>query len=176
MTEIQPSENRKTEVSEQFLAKQLIETLTKHNATISTAESLTGGLLADAFVKVEGASSSYVGGVVMYSTELKHKLLNVDSTLLEKNGAVDPNVAIQMATNCKEIFGSTFALATTGVAGPLKQDGKPVGLVYVALASDTGVIYKELNLNGNRAEIRNNTVEKALFLLLNTINDLYYIV
>ena len=134
--------------------------------TLAVAESLTGGLLAARIVDVPGASAVLRGGVVAYATDLKHTLLGVDAGLLDRRGAVDPEVAEQMATGVRDRLGATWGLATTGVAGPDPQDGHPPGTVFVGLAGPAGRRALALVLAGDRAAVRAGTVDAALTLLL----------
>ncbi len=149
-------------------------------ATVATAESLTGGLLGAALTSMPGSSATFRGGVVVYATETKSGLLDVPADLLHERGAVDPDVAIAMARGVRARFGATYGLATTGVAGPTEQDGKPVGTVFVALAGPdddasglgTGFgagfgagLVRALALRGDRGRIRRSTVVFALDLL-----------
>jgi PncC family amidohydrolase len=138
-------------------------------ATVATAESLTGGLLGAALTCVPGASTSYRGGVVAYATELKTTLLGVDPEVLAARGAVDPGVAAAMAGGARTRCAATYGVATTGVAGPDPQDGKPVGLVYVAVSGPRGVEVVEQRLAGDRAAIRGEAVRAALRLLRKTL-------
>jgi nicotinamide-nucleotide amidase len=132
--------------------------LLSRGETVAVAESLTGGLLAAALTTVAGASQTCSGGVVSYATQSKADLLGVSSSLLESRGAVDADVAVAMAIGVRERFGTTYGLATTGVAGPTEQDGQPVGTVYVALAGPRKTFAVSLRLQGDRARIRRSTV------------------
>ncbi len=143
----------------------LIEEFAEADLTIATAESLTGGLLSALLTSVPGASVVVRGGVVAYSTDLKHELLGVDLDLLEERGAVDPDVARAMAAGVREHLNASVGVATTGVAGPEEQDGKPVGTVFVAVATEHSVFVRELNLEGDREHIRASTVQWALLML-----------
>ncbi|MDT0423902.1 CinA family protein [Streptomyces evansiae] len=107
--------------------------------TVAVAESLTGGLVAAELTAAPGASAAFRGSVTAYATELKHRLLGVDAALLAGEGAVHPEVAAQMATGARDALGADWGAATTGVAGPEPQDGRPVGTVYVAVAGPAGV-------------------------------------
>ncbi|MEN9706482.1 MAG: hypothetical protein RIS31_48 [Actinomycetota bacterium] len=134
------------------------------------AESLTGGLLVDAFVSVAGASDVVLGSEVTYASELKIALLGVDEDAIEKFGVVSAEVATQMAQGvCAVGQGSTdlpagkvLALSTTGNAGP---DGEPVGLVFIALHDGKKNKVRRLNLIGSRQEIREQSVAQAIDLL-----------
>src|SRR5206468_12465437 len=102
--------------------------------TLSSAESLTGGLLGAILTNVAGASATYRGGVVVYATDLKAKLLGVPEALLAARGPVDPDVAVAMAEGVRDRLDSTWGVALTGVAGPDTQGDQPVGRVYLAVA------------------------------------------
>ncbi|MFI0962380.1 CinA family protein [Streptomyces sp. NPDC021080] len=155
-------------------AAEVVRLLTVRGETLAVAESLTGGLVAAEITAVPGASKAFRGSVTAYATELKHGLLGVDVTLLAERGAVDPQVAIQMAAGVRAALGADWGIATTGVAGPDPQDGQPVGTVYVAVdgpfeaPADTprGGKVAPLRLNGDRAEIRMESVRSVLALLL----------
>ncbi|MFH8220847.1 CinA family protein [Streptomyces sp. NPDC018057] len=152
----------------------VVELLTVRGETLAVAESLTGGLVAADITSVPGASKVFRGSVTAYATDLKHRLLGVDATLLAQRGAVDPQVAAQMAAGVREALGADWGIATTGVAGPEPQDGQPVGTVYVAVAGPPhaedgatgGGKTAALRLNGDRADIRMESVRSVLALLL----------
>ena len=147
------------------LAQRVVADGTAQGFTVAVAESLTGGLLAAAITSVPGASVVFRGSVTAYATEIKASVLGVDADLLAREGAVHPEVARQMADGVRRLFGATVGLATTGVAGPTEQDGKPVGLVYVGYSSAvSGPSAEELHLNGDREAIRAQTVLRALEL------------
>ncbi len=144
--------------------------------TIAVAESLTGGQLVASLVDVPGASATVVGGVVAYNTAIKHSVLGVSAALLASRGAVDPDVARQMASGVRGALAvdgrpADVGLATTGVAGPDPQDGKPVGTVYLGIAIGDRVQSIELSLSGTRNEIRSATVQRALATLLAALNE-----
>jgi nicotinamide-nucleotide amidase len=148
------------------LARVLVAKGPELNFTVAVAESLTGGLLAAAITAVPGASWTFRGSVTAYATDIKASVLGVDADLLAREGAVHPEVARQMADGVRRLFGATMGLATTGVAGPTGQDGKPVGLVYLGYSSGSGrddrPIARELRLEGDRETIRAHTVLQAL--------------
>lgn len=149
------------------LARRLVADGTAGGFTVAVAESLTGGLLAAAITSVPGASVVFRGSVTAYATEIKASVLGVDADLLAREGAVDAEVARQMAVGVRRLLGATIGLATTGVAGPTEQDGKPVGLVYVGYAGpDSEPVAEELRLSGDREAIRAQTVLRALALAL----------
>lgn len=151
-------------------ARAVVELLTARGLTVATAESLTGGLVCAALTDVPGASLVVRGAVVSYATEVKADVLGVDGALLAARGAVDPDVAAAMATGVRRLLRADLGVATTGVAGPTPQDGRPVGTVHIAVAGPgEGVRHAPLSLRGDRAAIRAATVEAALRLLLEVV-------
>lgn len=136
--------------------------------TVATAESLTGGLVAAALIDVAGASKVIRGGVVTYATDLKASLLGVNQDLLAKVGPVDARVAHLMAVGAARVCGADVGIATTGVAGPEKQHGVDVGVVYISAhnAQRRQNRTVRLNLHGDRAAIRQQSVAAAFELLL----------
>ncbi len=134
-------------------------------ATVSVAESLTGGLLCAALTDTAGASAVMRGGLVVYATELKQTLAGVSGELLAARGAVDADVALGLARGVRTRLGATFGLGVTGVAGPDEQDGMAVGTVFVALAGPDGETVARRDLTGDRSEIRRAAVDAALELL-----------
>lgn len=144
------------------------ECLVAQDATLSVAESLTGGLLGACATEVPGASRWFAGGVIVYQTEQKHRQLNLASTLLEEDGPVSEASARTLAQSVRERFGSTYALAVTGVAGPDSDEkGNPVGCVYIGLSSGDGTHVKRYLFDSTqgREGIRRDTVEAAFTLL-----------
>ena len=154
-------------------AARLVTALREARTTVATAESLTGGLLGATLTAVPGASAVYRGGVVAYATDLKATLLDVDRTLLSRVGAVHPEVAAAMARGAARRLGADVGLATTGVAGPEPQDGRPVGTVFVALWRVGDARAVELHLSGDRAAVRQESVRAALALLASVPADLH---
>ncbi|GAA2381026.1 CinA family protein [Dactylosporangium salmoneum] len=157
-------------------AAAVLKALQERGETLAVAESLTGGLLAAAFVQVPGASRVFRGGIVAYATELKARLLGVPPPLLSSHGPVDPSVAAALAAGARERCGADWAAATTGVAGPDPQAGQPVGRVYIAVVGPPAahgqperVEVRELTLPGDRAAVRSGAVEAAVGLLAETL-------
>ncbi|MEV7611330.1 CinA family protein [Streptomyces sp. NPDC089799] len=138
---------------------------------MAVAESLTGGLVAAEITAVPGASKSFLGSVTAYATGLKHRLLGVDAELLAAHGAVNAQVAAEMAAGVRRALGATWGIATTGVAGPDPQDGQPVGTVFIAVAGPGGGKTAALRLNGSRAEIRRESVRTVLELLSSELRE-----
>jgi nicotinamide-nucleotide amidase len=153
------------------LARAVIELLIARGETIATAESLTGGLVAAALTSVPGSSAAVRGGIVSYATDVKADLLGVPADLLERHGAVHGAVAEAMAQGARERLGATAGVATTGVAGPDPAEGKPVGMVFVAVAGPGGLASRQLALTGDREAIRAATVESVLGLLLGSLQE-----
>lgn len=144
------------------VARDVLARLRERGWTIATAESLTGGLAVSALVEVPGASASVRGGVVAYATAVKASVLGVDAALLDRVGAVDEQVAAQMADGARRLLSADVGVATTGVAGPDPQDGAPVGTVCVAVATPEGTTAERVHLSGDRAEIRRESVRVVL--------------
>ncbi|MFE7898769.1 CinA family protein [Streptomyces sp. NPDC057424] len=155
-------------------ATDVVRLLTVKGETLAVAESLTGGLVAAELTSVPGASKVFRGSVTAYATDLKHDLLGVDAPLLAARGAVDAQVAAEMAAGVRKALGADWGIATTGVAGPEPQDGQAVGTVFVAVdgpaeadsGSAGGGKVEALRLNGDREEIRRESVRSVLALLL----------
>ena len=142
-------------------------------ATLSTAESLTGGSLGAALSATPGASATYRGGAVLYATDSKATVVDVPATLLAERGAVDPDVAVAMADGVRRAFNATYGLATTGVAGPTEQDGKPVGSVYIALVGPGDLrVVRDLRLAGGRDRVRQGSVLTALDVVRRQLSGL----
>ena len=152
-------------------ALDVIDALRGTGQTVATAESLTGGLLCATLVDIPGASDFLRGGVVAYLAETKSDVLGVDRALIDKCGTVHPDVAAAMAEGAIRVMGSTWGVATTGVAGPEPSEGKPVGTVHVAVAGPGGVQTRELSLHGDRRLIREQAVDAALSLLVGRLGE-----
>jgi nicotinamide-nucleotide amidase len=153
------------------LSRRVITLLIERGETIAVAESLTGGMLAAALTATPGASAAFRGAVVAYATELKTELLGVPAELLDRHGAVHPEVAVAMAEGARRRMTAAVGAATTGVAGPDPADGQPVGTVYIAVAAAGGTSARALALTGDRDQIRMATVEHSLGLLLSVLRE-----
>lgn len=143
------------------LASEVVAALRARGETLSTAESLTAGSLSSAIVTISGASDVFVGGVTAYQDEIKISHLAVDPKLLADHTAVSEEVAVAMAQGALKSFGTTWAIATTGVAGPNPLDGHPVGAVWVAIQGPVCQSI-ELSLSGERESVRNATTASAI--------------
>jgi nicotinamide-nucleotide amidase len=140
--------------------------LRDRRATVSVAESCTGGMLGERLTSVPGSSDYFVGGFITYANAMKVELLGVPPEVLEQHGAVSQQTAEAMATGVRRRTASTYALAITGVAGPDGgSESKPVGTVYIAIADDAGIHTEHRRFLGDRQRIRTFTVQMALDLL-----------
>jgi nicotinamide-nucleotide amidase len=153
-------------------ARQVHEMLLRRGETVAVAESLTGGLMSAALTDSPGASATFRGGVVVYSTDLKALLAGVPLDLLEDRGAVDPDVAVALAVGARRRLGASWGIGLTGVAGPDRQEGHPVGTVHVGLAAPGGHrVVRSLSLSGDRDGIRRGAVDAALAMLRDSLQD-----
>jgi nicotinamide-nucleotide amidase len=139
--------------------------LKERGETVATAESLTGGRLATLLTAAPGSSETFLGGVVSYATEAKVDVLGVDPGLVERHGVVSAECARAMARGVRGLMRSTYAVSTTGVAGPDEQEGKPPGTVYVGVAGPSGDAAIALELVGGRSTIQDRTCQEALSAL-----------
>jgi len=153
------------------LVRRLAAALDRAGQTFSSAESCTGGMVAAAITDLPGSSSFFLGGVVAYSNQLKHRLLGVPEDLLEAKGAVSPEVAIAMAQGARERLGSDLAVSITCVAGPAADGAKPVGLTFVGVAGPDLVLVRQFNWRGDRWENRRLSVEAALKMVLDALAE-----
>ena len=143
----------------------LVAQLRRMGQTVATAESLTAGMVCAELTSVPGSSAVVRGGFIVYATELQASLAGVDPELLAKRGAVDPDVARQLAEGARDRCGATWGIGLTGVAGPDPQDGVAPGTVYVAVAGPAATDVHRLALTGDRQAVRAATVTAALDLL-----------
>ena len=152
-------------------AAELHRLLRERGATVATAESLTGGRLAGLLTSVPGASATYVGGLVTYATELKVSLLGVPREVVERDGVVSAACAEAMARGAVRATGATYALSTTGVAGPDLQEGQPAGTVFVGVAGPGFAEAHRFSLTGDREAVREATCSHAVALLLTVLAE-----
>jgi len=148
------------------LAKELGVLLTERELTLSVAESCTGGLLAALITDQPGSSAYFIGGVVAYANEVKRDELGVPVALLARYGAVSKEVALAMAEGVRSRFGTSLAASVTGVAGPDAEGSKPIGMTYIAVASERGSSCHEYVFSGDRWSNRREAAGEALRLLL----------
>lgn len=133
---------------------------------VAVAESCTGGLLGHRLTSVSGSSSYFAGGVIAYDNAVKTEWLGVAPAVLEREGAVSEPVAALMAGAVRERFAVDYGLGITGVAGPTGgTDGKPVGLVFIGLASASGVVVRQFQFSGDRSNVKFHSSQRALDML-----------
>lgn len=160
------------EEDEHTIEEVLGKLLTQKEFTLATAESFTGGKIAEQITAVPGASKYFKGAVVSYATETKIKLLGVDKRLIEKHSVVSEEVAIAMAKNVKEIIGADFAIATTGNAGPSKGDSNvEVGTVFIAISTPEQTFAQEFKMGKPRERVVRKSVNKAFEILYKEISN-----
>jgi PncC family amidohydrolase len=148
------------------LVSSIREKFTGKGITLSTAESITGGLIGSTLVSLPGSSIFFKGGVVAYSNESKEKILGVRHRTLTSHGAVSRETALEMAYGALRLFETSMAVSCTGIAGPAGETTeKPVGLVYMAIVTDRDSAVKEVRYDGDRDSIRMRTVEDCLQMI-----------
>lgn len=142
------------------------ELLRQAGATLTVAESCTGGLLAERITRVAGSSDYFLGGAVTYTNELKTRVLGVPEEMLREHGAVSEPVARAMAEGVRRVYGSDYGAGITGVAGPGGgSEAKPVGTVHIAVAGPSGVEHRKVRFPGDRDRVRLQSAQLALDLL-----------
>lgn len=152
--------------ADETLEEVMVKLLTKRDQTLGTAESCTGGLLANRITNVPGASAVFVAGYVCYANQAKIDMLGVDPKLIEAHGAVSEPVARALAERARACAGSDYALATTGIAGPTGGSAeKPVGTVFIALAAPGETIVKKFFFPTDRETFKQLAAQAALDLL-----------
>lgn len=153
-------------MAEQEIVKRLI----REGLFVATAESLTAGKLGSEITRTPGASETYLGGVVAYQNSVKELLLSVSPSLISNQGAVDPEVAAQMASGVRNKFSrvcqipeqKVIGVSTTGVAGPAESEGKVAGTVYIGISSVVGESVYSFQFSGDRESIREQSVAAAM--------------
>ena len=135
--------------------------------TLVTAESLTGGGIGNALTAVPGASEVYKGGIISYVNDVKADVLGVPREILDRYGAVSPWTAGYMASGVRKLLAADIAVSVTGLAGPGGDEfGHPVGTVYIGYESNSKALVKEFHFAGSREEVRHQTIQAALRLIL----------
>lgn len=154
-------------------AEEVLALARRRGATLATAESCTGGLVAKRLTDVPGASDAFQGGAVTYANAAKTKLLGVKQTTLAAHGAVSWQTAKEMARGARKKFSATVAVSVTGIAGPGGGSReKPVGTVYLAVAAGRKCTAVRCQFSGTREEIRSAAADTALDLFADTLRDL----
>ena len=149
------------------LGKKLLE----QHKTLAFAESCTGGLASSLVTDIAGSSEYLVGSAVTYTNEAKHKLLEVQEATLTNYGAVSEQTACEMAQGVRKLFGSDFGVGITGNAGPGGSEGKPVGLVYIAVATGKEVYCKEYLFTANRIENKLRIALTAISMVIDKLSE-----
>jgi len=153
------------------LTENIIQELTKRKETITFAESCTGGRIAAEFTAVSGASSVLDGSCVTYSNEIKHLWLGVEENILENFGAVSQQCVAQMLEGVKNLAGSDYAIAVSGIAGPNGgSEEKPVGTVYIGLQTPFSQEVFHCFFHGNREQVQEQSVVFAIEKLAEVLN------
>lgn len=151
---------------EETLEEVVAKLFTRYKKSLATAESCTGGRIAQQLTALPGASAYFKGSIVSYATETKVEVLKVPQELIDQYSVVSAEVASAMAENVRQLLKSDFAIATTGNAGPTKGDSDAdIGTVYIAIASPTGTKVEKFSMGNHRVRIVQKTVNKALELL-----------
>jgi len=150
------------------LSEQIKQTLITKKLSLSCAESCTGGMLSSYITEVSGSSEYFHKGYITYSNDAKIKDLGVNSDTIKKFGAVSEQTALEMLSGLNTDIGITI----TGIAGPTQSEKKPIGLVYIAIKYLNNYDCVKNNFSGNRGEIRTQSVEKAMQMILNSTKNL----
>lgn len=161
--------NRKAISSAQLfdLASRVVVDAESKKLLIGTAESCTAGLISARIADIPGASNVLAGGIVSYSNEIKKDILGVSSATLSNHGAVSEETALQMAQGAKTMLKCDIAVSATGIAGPGGAvPGKPVGTVWIGIASKNTAYARLFNFDGDREQVRMKTVYEALSMLI----------
>lgn len=140
------------------------------DATVATAESLTGGAVCVALAEVPGVSDVLRGAVVAYEVEIKRDVLGVDPAVLDEHGPVSREVAQEMATGVRKVMGARIGLATTGAAGPAPHGGKPPGTVWVAVDFDGQITARQLHVDGDRSAVTRAAINAVLECCVDVLN------
>ncbi|MFA4842873.1 MAG: CinA family protein [Candidatus Omnitrophota bacterium] len=151
----------------QHIINQVHKSLLKSGKTVAAAESCTGGLLSNYLTSLSGSSRYFLLGVVAYSNKVKSDLLKIPASLITRKGAVSKDVARILAENIRKISKSDFGIGITGIAGPAgASPNKPIGTVFIAIATKNKNLSQKFKFSGNRINIMKNAALAALKLLL----------
>jgi nicotinamide-nucleotide amidase len=156
---------------ETSLAVEVMSMLKEKGLTITSAESLTGGLFSQSLTRISGASQVIKGGIVCYTNDIKQNVLKVTSSTLDKEGSVSEQCAKELAENSKLLMSADIGISFTGVAGPDSLEGKPVGTVYIGLALPNNRAKTfAIKLAGSREAIRERSVRYGLYYLMRELS------
>lgn len=152
-------------------ATEILQKLREKNLKLATAESCTGGLVSALFTSIAGSSDVFERGFVTYSNEAKIEMLGVKEKTLENCGAVSEEVAKEMSLGALKNSKADIAISITGIAGPKSDDTKkPVGLVYISVATTEKTLARKFNFSGDRDEVRKASMIAALEITKNLIS------
>ena len=153
-------------------AERLGNVLMSKGKTIAVAESCTGGLFCNTVTNIPGSSAFFLGGIIAYSNEAKTQVLGVPAEAMANHGAVSAKTALAMAFGALDHLASDIAVAITGIAGPSGgSEAKPVGTVFIAVASEENMVTQEFHFSGPRAEIKQQSVNAAIELAINFLTE-----
>ena len=153
-------------------AAELVRMATERGVTLGTAESCTGGMVSESITSVAGSSACMRGAIVSYDNDIKTGSLGVDAETIATEGAVSRDTALQMAVGARQVLGADYAVSVTGIAGPGGAvEGKPVGTVWVALASSEGACAFEHHFAGDRQTVRRQATCSCLDLLIDACDE-----
>ncbi len=151
---------------------ELINLLLEKGATVATAESCTGGMVAARLTSVSGASGAFKYGAVTYCNEAKHMVLGVSTETLDEHGAISAETAKEMAEGIRKVMGADIGVSVTGNAGPGAAENKEVGLVYIGVSSENYFAVLENHFEGDRISVRAQAADAALALALSAAEKL----
>ncbi|MBR2042405.1 MAG: CinA family protein [Oscillospiraceae bacterium] len=151
---------------------ELIRLLLEKGATVATAESCTGGMVAARLTSVSGASGAFKYGAVTYCNEAKNAVLGVSTETLDEHGAISAETAKEMAEGIRKVMGADIGVSVTGNAGPGAAENKEVGLVYIGVSSDNYSAVLENHFEGDRISVRAQAADAALSLALSAAEKL----
>lgn len=158
-------------INDMQTAKTLAKKLLDQKKTIAIAESCTGGLLANSLTNISGSSQFFWLGVIAYDNKAKIKLLKIPATTIKKYGAVSLPVVKTMARNVRGLLNTDIGVGITGIAGPSGgSKDKPVGLVFIAVATHSKILTQEYHFKGSRLSIKNQSVQKAINLIVEILS------
>lgn len=161
------------ELENKVLSKEILYKLYESGKSIATAESCTSGRIAEVLTATPGASAYYKGGTICYSDEAKTKLLGIDADLIAEKNAVSEEVAIEMVKGVMNLFGTDYAIATTGFAGPGADAGIPVGTIYVACGTKDDIRVMKLSEDEGRDENLKNATHEALKFFVEFLREFH---
>jgi len=151
--------------------KELNDLFIKKGRTLSCVESFTGGLFAKAITDIPGASHFFQGGMVTYSKDAKVRVLGIKYPTIDKYGVVSQEIAGEMCGHGRSIFATDYCVSFTGNAGPTALEGKPVGEIYIGVATWQNASVFKFNLQGSRDEIREQALMLAKNILMAFLNE-----